>query len=55
MLNGQDEPTAISVLKRIEERLKKLMRESEDLNQMREDAKYAQTFQEMIVHDNFDG
>jgi len=36
----------------IERRLKRLVREKEDLDQMREDARYAYGFRKMIVHES---
>jgi len=41
-------------LQLLEERLKRLMKQGEDLKQMRADAKYTYRFRKLIVHENND-
>jgi hypothetical protein len=45
---------AKSMLESIEVAVRRLVREKEDLDQMRKDAKYAHKFRELIVRQNVD-
>jgi len=42
-------------LESLEDEIKRLVREKEDLDQMREDAKYANKFRSLLVHEPNDG
>ena len=47
-------PHNATTLTHFERKLQKLVREKEDLDQMREDARYAHRFRKMVVHESND-
>jgi len=47
-------PHNATTLTHFERKLEKLIREKEDLDQMREDMRYAHRFRKMIVHEQND-